>query len=1362
MRDQQINSFSKGMAKDLGATIPQEGFYIDGKNIRISTDGDSFKSAIVVSVEGNSKKLSLSYDVTFTTYDATTGPLVSFETVTDATLSPHILGCTYIRETLIVFAVIPLDEMPAGSNAVSLIYKVDLNSFDPILLYDSDELGFNRNYPIQAIGRYESNEIQRVYWTDNYNSVKTLNISANLDSIEDVSYFELSPNVVFNKLEIDSVELGGNLDSGMYQYVYRLKNSEGAVTRFSQPSNFVHIVSGSAYWDYTEDPENQNEYNANTPGETTNKKVVIEISNINSEYNIAELVSIYRTTSTGLTSVSIVDQKSILENGTIVFEHSSNENNTPISIEEVTAFNQSFSSVKTISEKDNRLFFGNVKQSNNALEFNSKSYRYKRSDDIIYFPYKETENVETYTSFNNPYNDLNNWWDDSESLFKYQDDGVTLGGTGEHIDFRFTKEKITGNTKDNTSESPPFVGGSITGDYKSPIISEKFKGYQRDEVYRFGILLYDKLGNPGFVNWIADIRFPALEDVDKDGQHGIYNYTIAQTTFTKSGGLYKQDFDDDGHVDMTDVVEPSENTVVSTIADVINSQNAAGAGDASTLFGLPCNGDLYALGIEFKLKSLPDALKDKVGAYSFVRVKRNKKDKSTIAVGALTNYFHYHDASDNNNIAENWYVSANRNLSYLPSTHVSETDAGYATGCRTFSISSPDFDFTDNYININQVGVSDQDEQYKTSYSIRVLGSMFARANIDLLGNSNEVYGFVYGNTSVYDISESIKTPEQQERLSYNLIYSNRHGVGENLSDSTIESLYGAQVELGQGVAEDEDSGEFFGVWNMVTYGGESGVLRKTSVGEKSLFAAVDRSLDWTYFLSSLSEVYGTDYPGNSHDKLLVAVKQNNSHVNRYGGSSEAAIASRQYIPTGHFNVIDPDNISVNEYEKVFGGDTYVTIYDITRFRKASTNQGDVAHPGTIINNIRALNMAFPVETSINTTLRQGYHFANKKDFSNDTDTPLNQFILNATYYSENDIFSYSPKPALYNITNEHSSRIAFSDIKINNSISDGWRNISPGNYVDIDGNLGGLNSLVVYNDKMFYLQDSAFGILSINPVSTITDKEGNGLVLGIGKKVIQDYKNISVYAGAKNNKHVVVAQTGVYWFDANSNKAYHFNTKGLNPISDSKLLKSYFSQNENNNICLGYDHKNNEVLYSMGSIGNTVVYNELTSSFTSTYSFTSPLLITLPNHLFSIGGNTEDEDDLVLQSIYKHNDGDIAKWYEASYNSEIEFVVNKNALYTKVFDNLEWYSEGGTASTDNIDVVSTEDSFSESEVQFNNEQEDNYFPYKIVKEKITRMPVPRTPSNTRFRDTYLKVKLKTSSKLILHYVKTLFRISRR
>lgn len=47
-------------------------------------------------------------------------------------------------------------------------------------------------------------------------------------------------------------------------------------------------------------------------------------------------------------------------------------------------------------------------------------------------------------------------------------------------------------------------------DYSSPRIAMSYKSLRRDELYRYGIVLYDKFGNRSSVRWIADIRVPNM------------------------------------------------------------------------------------------------------------------------------------------------------------------------------------------------------------------------------------------------------------------------------------------------------------------------------------------------------------------------------------------------------------------------------------------------------------------------------------------------------------------------------------------------------------------------------------------------------------------------------------------------------------------------------------------------------------------------------------------------------------------------------------------------------------------------------------------------------------------------------------
>ena len=50
--------------------------------------------------------------------------------------------------------------------------------------------------------------------------------------------------------------------------------------------------------------------------------------------------------------------------------------------------------------------------------------------------------------------------------------------------------------------------------YANPLLSEVFRSYHRDEIYRFAAVFYDGLGRKSEAKWIADIRFPANYEKD--------------------------------------------------------------------------------------------------------------------------------------------------------------------------------------------------------------------------------------------------------------------------------------------------------------------------------------------------------------------------------------------------------------------------------------------------------------------------------------------------------------------------------------------------------------------------------------------------------------------------------------------------------------------------------------------------------------------------------------------------------------------------------------------------------------------------------------------------------------------------------
>lgn len=121
-----------------------------------------------------------------------------------------------------------------------------------------------------------------------------------------------------------------------------------------------------------------------------------------------------------------------------------------------------------------------------------------------------------------------------------------------------------------------YVGGMS---YTNPKIAYSMKSLRRDELYRYGIVLYDKYGNASEVKWIADIRTPSI---------------------------YTQGFE---HFMINDYVQTLD-------------------GDEDDILGL----SVRPLGIEFEIHSLPDGCV----SYEIVRCNRSAEDVATITQGVVS------------------------------------------------------------------------------------------------------------------------------------------------------------------------------------------------------------------------------------------------------------------------------------------------------------------------------------------------------------------------------------------------------------------------------------------------------------------------------------------------------------------------------------------------------------------------------------------------------------------------------------------------------------------------------------------------------------------------------------------------------
>jgi hypothetical protein len=179
---QEYHSF-KGMQRDLAVSKFSNEFYYDAKNIRITSRDNN--TLLSVTNEKGTKEIEIK-------------PI---------SIKGTIIGHTVLNEYLILFTT-ELNQ--------DRIYKLknEGDYFNATLLYEGS-IGLSINHPIESIGIYENESIQKVYWVDGINPVRFININKTyLD--QESSTFNFVQDLALDEIvKIKSNnEVKGNFPSG--------------------------------------------------------------------------------------------------------------------------------------------------------------------------------------------------------------------------------------------------------------------------------------------------------------------------------------------------------------------------------------------------------------------------------------------------------------------------------------------------------------------------------------------------------------------------------------------------------------------------------------------------------------------------------------------------------------------------------------------------------------------------------------------------------------------------------------------------------------------------------------------------------------------------------------------------------------------------------------------------------------------------------------------------------------------------------------------------------------------------------------------------------------------------------------------
>lgn len=280
MIKQDLHQFG-GMQQDIKNPEVNAKFLYEGHNIRITSNGD--RSLLHITNEKGNKMLS-------------------------ADIKGLYLGHSVINNYLVLFTTeIKLVGVLDNSNPSNLnhkilkqsgkdyIYRIDLTDLESIRTESlfSGKLNFSVNHPIETLGIFENDSIQKVYWTDGLNQPRVINIVADKTKFKKTSFdfvptLNLDETVSIRKINASN----GKFHSGIVQYAFTYWNKYGQESNIFYTSE-LHYIS----------PKDRGA----SPEETVDNSFEITINNVDPTFEYIRVYSIIRTSLDAVPEVKIVD-----------------------------------------------------------------------------------------------------------------------------------------------------------------------------------------------------------------------------------------------------------------------------------------------------------------------------------------------------------------------------------------------------------------------------------------------------------------------------------------------------------------------------------------------------------------------------------------------------------------------------------------------------------------------------------------------------------------------------------------------------------------------------------------------------------------------------------------------------------------------------------------------------------------------------------------------------------------------------------------------------------------------------------------------------------------------------------------------
>lgn len=1273
--NQQINTFTKGMNTDVSDMLMDNSQYRYAKNVRLVTNKDSNSGELRI-VDGTES--------------------VGLESFPGGIIK----GITSIRDVIIV----------AGyKNNRSYIYVHKEGQNDNWVCAYQSKIGEVFGEYLSFVTRYESDKLIKLYIADGLNQLMYINLAPYInftgsapEPLEGIDSIIINIEEFIAPIKASLSPNAGQVPGVKVQYAYRYYKLGGAATQISPMSNVVTIYK-TANEGFTE------------VDKTTSKSVKLELPTVpQGSMNMMQIYRISYIQVGQLPTVNLIYDDELMSG--VDYTDIGNSIQSIDASEFLSTVKLSFIP-KIIESKNNYLFAGNIEYIQSDIDDMIDD------DDVRCLSTGDYDNG-SLLDYNKQL-DLDNIMEfDPENWLMCNSQGVAdnprvLGGKGRYIQWSYNIRPVA---VDRENRKYLFNSQNVLQE-----TTEQLSSLRQGDVYRYGAIFYDEKGNKSSVKWIADIMSPILSITNTND---LYRYQFSRgdvmyPKFSIVGNIFKGIQSKFFYT----TYQIGIDFKVTSLPEGISAVEIVRV-DRSFTDRITITEGIGGFPYRIYHKRQPEATQYEKTQYicptgymtttlMYADSSQAEEDDTWIQSNRAisdNNYLMFaspeyvYQSDDIKNIIKTDKNNIQLDIKYNMHNHIAKkfeiTNGLYVDDWvqnnkpnssnaqppyTALSIGTPGVDLTNGaaFVNINFIPNFVRDNMDAASISTvqniwcYILGSALINAYRRVYYNTPEQYSLISENVmnvdrdtiSAYVGLAGFINKDGLQQTTYNIddigypnvpAFDNFIGSDENktnwanditpVGSGTTFSCWGSPLLLGVadpvGHMKNEDTIKWQLSYEHSGIKKRYPVLYPTGSTGKCMVIHLDKPMK----VSS----WKCDYMNVQTSTLsFPLVRMRRTGIIPYGGKS--SVKNSTYISHGNM-------AKSGQTLRVFDGDCYpgLFVYHASHAWYEPNTPAGVRQAGIYM---------IPVESDIDLSATWGDTYnklqSGQKYYVQDKAAAITSgFVQDKDAYLYNTAYNASPNAMTYSSikytdidTSNCDTRVHHSQPKTNGEHIDSWLNFKALDFLDVDSRFGSITNMRLFKDTMLFWQNNATGILSINERTILNDTSDNQIILGTGD-VLSRYDYISTIYGMIANQYEAETQsnnTQYFWDGHNKELLSYAGGTELSPLTKIKNVRSYINNNDSvQHPSLSYDNKFNELIASVVDDGS-IVYNEQTQCFTSVYSFNPTYRAVVNDRLYYNSGNS-----IYRMSVQQPQN---ATWFGSAAKPSIQYVVNNNAQYPKVFD---------------------------------------------------------------------------------------------